>query len=72
MVLMLSAFLENALNISTMFFNAFPCFSMLETYSRERLGVAKITNALKGLTPRGVTDLVIFEQNVILGLKIDP
>ena len=28
--------------------------------------------SFKGLTPRGVTDLVIFEQNVILGLKIDP
>ena len=47
MVLILSAFLENALNNSIMIYHVFSCFSMLETYSRERLGVVKIINAPK-------------------------
>ena len=44
MVRMLSVFSENVLSTKH---HVFSCFSMLETYSRERLGVAKITNAPK-------------------------
>ena len=44
MVLILKALSENVLSIKHNVFSGFP---MLETYSRERLDVAKITNAPK-------------------------